>query len=55
MGRIFFKTLETEMVYHRKFETKTQAKLQIFDYIGVWYNRKRRYSSSGYLAPVQVQ
>lgn len=51
----FFKTLKTEMVYHRKFETKAQAKLEIFDYIEVWYNRKRRHSSLGYLTPVQVE
>lgn len=51
----FFKTLKTEMVYHRKFETRAQAKLEIFDYIEVWYNRKRRHSALGYLTPVQVE
>ncbi|WP_443940028.1 IS3 family transposase [Pedobacter sp. MW01-1-1] len=51
----FFKTLKTEMVYHRKFETNAQAKLEIFDYIEVWYNRKRRHSSLGYLTPIQVE
>ena len=34
----FFKTLKTEMVYHRKFETRAQAKLELFDYIEFWYN-----------------
>lgn len=51
----FFKTLKTEMVYHRKFETRAQAKLEIFDYIEVWYNRKRRHSALSYLTPVQVE
>jgi putative transposase len=51
----FFKTLKTEMVYHRKFETRTQAKLEVFDYIEAWYNRKRRHSSLGYMTPVQVE
>ena len=51
----FFKTLRTEMVYHRKFETRAQAKLEIFDYIEVWYNRKRRHSALGYLTPVQAE
>ncbi|MNL12596.1 IS2 transposase TnpB [compost metagenome] len=51
----FFKTLKTEMVYHRKFETRAQAKVEIFDYIEVWYNRKRRHSALGYLTPVQVE
>lgn len=51
----FFKTLKTEMVYHRKFETRAQAKLELFDYIEVWYNRKRRHSALDYLTPVQVE
>lgn len=51
----FFKTLKTEMVYHRKFETRARAKLEIFDYIEVWYNRKRRHSALDYLTPVQVE
>lgn len=51
----FFKTLKTELVYHRKFETRAQAKLEIFDYIEVWYNRKRRHSALGYLTPIQVE
>lgn len=51
----FFKTLKTEMVYHSKFQTRAQAKLEIFDYIEVWYNRKRRHSALGYLSPEQVE
>ncbi|MBC7390170.1 MAG: IS3 family transposase, partial [Opitutaceae bacterium] len=51
----FFKTLKTEMVYHRKFETRAQAKLEIFDYIEVWYNRKRRHSALDYMTPVQAE
>ena len=31
--------------------TKRQAKLEIFDYIEIWYNRKRRHSALGYLSP----
>ena len=51
----FFKTLKTEMVYHRKFETAAQAKLEIFDYIDIWYNRKRRHSALDYLTPIQAE
>lgn len=47
----FFKTLKTEMVYHREFKSKQEAKLAIFEFIEVWYNRKRRHSSLGYLSP----
>lgn len=51
----FFKTLKVEMVYHSKFQTRAQTKLEIFDYIEVWYNRKRRHSALDYLTPNQVE
>ena len=51
----FFKTLKTEMVYHRDFKTKAVAKLAIFQYIEVWYNRQRRHSALGYLTPCQYE
>jgi transposase InsO family protein len=47
----FFKTIKTELVYDHKFLTKHQAKLELFDYIEIWYNRKRRHSALGYLSP----
>lgn len=48
----FFKTLKTEMVYHCEFKNKKEAKLAVFDYIEVWYNRKRRHSALGFLTPL---
>jgi putative transposase len=47
----FIKTIKTELVYDHKFLTKHQANLEIFDYIEIWYNRKRRHSALGYLSP----
>jgi transposase InsO family protein len=40
----FFKTLKTEQIYGNKLKTKDQMKLDIFEYIEIWYNRKRRHS-----------
>ncbi|GLU54705.1 transposase [Dyadobacter frigoris] len=51
----FFKTLKTEMVYHKEFKSKQEAKLAIFEFIEVWYNRKRRHSSLGYLSPLAFE
>lgn len=51
----FFKTMKTEMIYHVKFETKEQAKLAIFEYIEIWYNRERRHSTLGYLTPLEFE
>lgn len=51
----FFKTLKTELIYHEKYESILQAKTSIFEYIEVWYNRKRLHSSLGYKTPVEVE
>lgn len=45
----FFNTLKTEMVYHHRFATRQEARLAIFEYIEVFYNRERRHSALGYL------
>lgn len=47
----FFKTMKTEMVYHENFQTRAQAKIAVFEYLEIWYNRKRRHSTLGYLIP----
>jgi transposase InsO family protein len=47
----FFGTLKTELVYHEKYATREEAKRSIFQYIEVFYNRKRRHSSLGYMSP----
>jgi putative transposase len=41
----FFKSLKTELVYHQNYRTRREAELNIFEYIEVWYNRKRRHSA----------
>jgi transposase InsO family protein len=51
----FFATLKKELVYRGKFETKEEAKKMIFEYVEVWYNRKRLHSSIGYMTPVQFE
>jgi len=51
----FWGTLKTEMVHHEKFKTHEEAKAAIFDYIEVFYNRKRLHSSIGYKSPEQFE
>ncbi|WP_240315472.1 IS3 family transposase [Aquimarina longa] len=51
----FFKTLKAELVYHHSFKTIQEAKTAVFDYIEVWYNRKRLHSSLGYKTPIEVE
>lgn len=51
----FFATLKQELVYHRTYESRKKAKQDIFEYIQVWYNRKRSHSSLGYLSPEEFE
>jgi transposase InsO family protein len=48
----FFHTLKTECVYLENLVTREQARDAIFDYIEVFYNRQRRHSANGNLAPM---
>lgn len=41
----FFKTLKTEQVYGNKLISKQQMKLELFEYIEIWYNKNRRHSA----------
>ncbi len=51
----FFHTLKTELIHHRRFETREQAKQEIFEYIEVFYNRQRKHSTLGYRTPVEFE
>ena len=47
----FFHTLKTEETHLRRYRTREEAKLSIFEYIEVFYNRKRLHSTLGYVSP----
>ena len=48
----FFSCLKCECVYINHFKTRDNARLAIFEYIEVFYNRVRPHSSIGRLSPV---
>jgi putative transposase len=51
----FFGTLKRELVYHRHYATREDATQDIFEYIEVFYNRKRRHSTLGYDSPAEFE
>lgn len=51
----FFGTLKTEWVHHCHYQTKAEAKTDIFEYIEVFYNRVRRHSALSYQSPVNFE
>ena len=58
MAESFFATLETELFWAqpgRRFTSHREAKLAIFDYIEVFYNRQRRHTSIGSVPPVTYE
>lgn len=51
----FFSTLQAELLDQRKWATRAQLRLAIFDYIEVFFNRQRLHSTLGYLSPVEFE
>jgi putative transposase len=47
----FWGSLKTELVHHRRFATRAEAMASIAEWIEVFYNRQRRHSRLGNLAP----
>jgi transposase InsO family protein len=49
----FFKILKSEMVKHSNYHSILHAKMEIFEFIEIWYNRKRKHKYLGYKTPEQ--
>lgn len=47
----FFGTLKRELIHRNPFDTAEQARLDLFHWVEVWYNRRRRHSTLGYVSP----
>jgi putative transposase len=51
----FYHTLKTEHVHFENYKTREEAKQSIFEYVEVFYNRKRRHSTLGYSSPMMFE
>lgn len=47
----FWGTLKNELVHHRQYRTRTEAKQDIVEYIEIFYNRQRKQARLGFLSP----
>jgi len=47
----FFASLKVELVHDATWATRTAARIELFDYLEVFYNGQRRHSALGYLSP----
>lgn len=51
----FFANLKNELIYHKDFKTRDEARSAIFDYIELFYNRKRLHQTLDYKTPVEYE
>lgn len=51
----FFNNLKKEKVRGRQYKTRDEARLDIFNYIEMFYNPKRRHTSNGRVSPTQYE
>ena len=55
VGESFLHTLKVEKINRCRFKTREEAKREIFEYIEMYYNRKRAHSSLGYMSPFEFE
>ena len=51
----FFASLKLELIDRRSWATRTQVRLAVFDYIEVFFNRRRLHSSLNYMTPAEYE
>ena len=51
----FFHTLKVELLHRCIFKTREEAKRKIFEYVEMYYNRRRAHSALGYLSPFEFE
>lgn len=51
----FFATLKKELINRRSWPTKAELRTEVFDYIEIFHNRRRRHSSLGMLTPIEFE
>ena len=55
MCESFFATLQCELLEKKPLRTKTEAPMNIFDYIEGWYNSRRRHSALDCMSPIDYE
>jgi transposase InsO family protein len=55
VGESFVHTLKVEKIHRCRFMTRETAMREIFEYVEMYYNRKRMHSSLGYLSPFEFE
>lgn len=51
----WFASLKKEWIYRHQYETEAELRSLVFEYIEVWYNKKRKHSGLDYLSPEEYK
>ena len=51
----FFSRLKVELIYAEQYQTIDEVRSGVFEYIEMFYNRKRRHSAIGYMSPIDFE
>jgi putative transposase len=51
----FFATLKKELIHRRAWPAKAELRGEVFEYIEVFYNRRRRHTRLGQLSPSEYE
>jgi len=51
----FFHSIKTQMIHHCRFQNVAETELALFNYIEVYYNRRRKHSTNGYKSPANYE
>ena len=55
MMESFWSTMQIELLNRRRWKTRVELSNAIFEYIEVFYNRRRRHSMLGYVSPIEFE
>lgn len=51
----FFRTLKSELIHQMEVKSIAMTKIEVFEFIEIWYNRKRIHASLGYMTPFEYE
>jgi putative transposase len=51
----FFGNLKNELVHHRRFSSRDEARAAIFDYVELFYNRQRAHATLEFVSPMEYE
>ena len=55
MMESFWSSMQNELLNRKRWTTRVELSNAMFEYIEVFYNRRRRHSQLGYVSPIEYE